>query len=59
MSNTSKTDLVRLDKMTDTKIDTSDIAELDADFFIRAELREPGKEPITLRVDGGVAKGKT
>ena len=41
MTQTSKTDWERLAKMKDKEIDTSDIPELDAEFFRRAELRVP------------------
>ncbi len=50
----SKTDWQRLEVMTDADIDTSDIPELGADFFARAELRNPPKQPVTLRLDADV-----
>jgi len=54
MNKTSKTDWVRLAEMDDEAIDTSDIAELDDDFFQKAELRVPAKQPVTLRIDEDV-----
>jgi len=51
MSKASKTDWQRLAGMDDSAIDTSDIPELDEDFFRRAELRVPPKCSVTLRVD--------
>lgn len=49
MTQTSKTDWERLAKMKDKEIDTSDIPELDAEFFRRAELRVPVKQAVTIR----------
>lgn len=41
--------------MSDEEIDTSDIAPLDKEFFVDAELRLPQpKELITLRLDHDV-----
>ncbi len=54
MNKTSKTDWKRLAEMEDKAIDTSDIAELDDDFFKKAELRVPAKQPVTLRIDEDV-----
>jgi len=54
MNKTSKTDWKRLAEMDDEAIDTSDIAELDDDFFQKAELRVPAKQPVTLRIDEDV-----
>lgn len=54
MSKRSKTDLKRLVRMSDEDIDTSDIPELDEDFFRRAELRVPRKQPVTIRLDADV-----
>tara|TARA_R110000823_G_scaffold238594_2_gene363908 strand:- start:1296 stop:1550 length:255 start_codon:yes stop_codon:yes gene_type:complete len=54
MKKTSKTDWKRLTEMEDKAIDTSDIAELDDDFFEKAELRVPAKQPVTLRIDEDV-----
>lgn len=36
------------------KVDTSDIPELDDDFFERAELRLPVKQTVTIRLDSDV-----
>lgn len=54
MTQTSKTDWERLAKMSDESIDTSDIPELDADFFQRAQLRVPVKQAVTIRLDADV-----
>ena len=54
MSKASKTDWQRLARMKDKDIDTSDIPELDDEFFKRAELRVPPKQPVTLRLDADV-----
>lgn len=54
MKKTSKTDINRLSNMDDSQIDLSDIPELDADFFEKAEIRLPNKEPVTLRLDADV-----
>ncbi|WP_248921000.1 BrnA antitoxin family protein [Pseudomonas entomophila] len=35
-------------------VDTSDIPELDDDFFRRAELRLPAKQTVTMRLDADV-----
>lgn len=51
----SKTDWARIDAMTDDDIDTSDIPELDDDFFASAELRMPkNTTPVMLSVDSDV-----
>jgi len=45
----------RVDAMSDSEIDFSDIPPLDDDFFATAELRLPQrKEPITIRLDSDV-----
>ena len=49
-----KTDLKKLDAMKDKDIDTSDIPELDDDFFRNAEIRLPDKRPVTIRLDSDV-----
>lgn len=54
MSNGSKTDWERLAKTDDQGIDTSDIPELDDDFFRRAEVHLPGKKAVTIRLDADV-----
>lgn len=54
MNKESRTDWKRLAEMDDEAIDTSDIAELDDDFFQKAELRVPAKQPVTLRIDEDV-----
>lgn len=52
MKKSSKTDWQRIDSMSDSEIDTSDIPALDADFFSNAQVRMPRpKELITLRLD--------
>lgn len=54
MSTTSKTDWKRLSAMTDKDIDTSDIPELDEDFFRNAQVKLPKKHSVTLRLDSDV-----
>lgn len=54
MSKTSKTDWKRLSDLQDEAIDTSDIPELDDEFFRKAELKIPAKQPVTLRLDSDV-----
>ncbi|MGR4975021.1 BrnA antitoxin family protein [Pseudomonas sp. LARHCG127] len=56
MSKPSKTDWERLAKLDDADIDTSDIPELDEDFFRRAELRVPVKQAVTIRLDADVVE---
>ena len=48
-TNTSKTDWARLARQDDKDIDTSDVPELDEDFFRHAELRVPAKQTVTIR----------
>ena len=54
MNKRSKTDWKRLSETKDKDIDTSDIPELDDDFFRRAEIKVPVKQPVTLRLDTDV-----
>lgn len=54
MSKASKTDWKRLAESDDKDIDTSDIPELGDDFFLKAELRVPTKQPVTIRLDEDV-----
>ncbi|WP_263322587.1 BrnA antitoxin family protein [Endozoicomonas sp. Mp262] len=54
MKKTPGTDWKRLESMKDEEIDTSDIPELDDDFFNEAELRVPVKKPVTIRLDADV-----
>lgn len=56
MKKASKTDWKRVSAMTDKQIDTSDIAELDDEFFRNAKLTTPPKQPVTLRLDSDVLK---
>lgn len=48
MSKASKTDWKRLSELKDEDIDTSDIPELDDEFFSKAKLRIPGKQTLLL-----------
>ena len=49
---TTKTNWKRLDAMTDDEIDTSDIPELDQEWFKTAEVVLPHKKKaISLRID--------
>lgn len=54
MNKKSRTDWKRLAEMEDKDIDTSDIPELDDEFFNNAKIRMPSKQPVTLRVDSDV-----
>lgn len=52
---TSRTDWEKLAAKPDAEIDTSEIAELDADFFRHAEVRMPqAKQMVSLRLDSDV-----
>ena len=51
----SKTNWDKVKAKSDSEIDTSDIPELDPDFFKSAELRMPfTKKSITVRLDADV-----
>ncbi len=51
----TKSDLRRLDAMSDANIDYSDIPELDAAFFRDARVVvPPGKKQLTVRLDADV-----
>ena len=51
----SHTDWRELEQMPDEKIDTSDVPELDEDFFHQAKIRLPaGKQLVSLRLDRDV-----
>ena len=51
----TKSDLKRLDAMSDANIDYSDIPELDAAFFRDARVVvPPGKKQLTVRLDADV-----
>ena len=51
----SKTNWRKLQAQTDSEIDTSEIPELDPDFFKSADLRMPSKKAsITVRLDSDV-----
>ena len=55
MKKRSKSDWSRVDGLSDTDIDTTDIPPLDDDFFANAEVRLPKKKvPITIRLDSDV-----
>ena len=54
MAKSSGTDWKRLKSMTDEKIDTSEMPELDEAFFKNAAWRLPGKQPVTIRIDKDV-----
>jgi len=54
MKNKSKTNLTKLDTLSDTDIDYSDIPELDDYFFSNATVVDHTKTPISLRVDTDV-----
>ena len=48
MNEPLKTDWARLGRMTDEEVDTSDITELDDDFFERATLCMPESDSVAL-----------
>lgn len=51
MNKKLQSDWARVDAMTDDEIDTSDVPELDADFFAQATLRTPSvSQAGSLRV---------
>ena len=54
MAKLSSTDWKRLKSLKDRNIDTSDIPELDPEFFQNAVWRLPGKQPVTIRIDTDV-----
>ncbi|MFK0093411.1 BrnA antitoxin family protein [Pseudomonas sp. NPDC090592] len=54
MTKSSKTDWNRLARQDDKDIDTTDIPELDDEFFRQAELRVPAKQAVTIRLDSDV-----
>ncbi len=54
MNKALKTDWKRLEAMTDAEIDTSEIPELDEDFFTHAEIKLPQKKSVTMRLDADV-----
>ncbi|CAO3304705.1 MULTISPECIES: BrnA antitoxin family protein [Pseudomonas] len=54
MTKSSRTDWSRLARQDDKDIDTSDIPELDQDFFRQAELHVPAKQTVTIRLDSDV-----
>ena len=49
MRKASKTDWKRLAEMKDEAIDTSDIPELDDEFFHHAKIKTPSDQPVTSR----------
>ena len=54
MKKQSKTDWERLRAMRDEDVDTSEIPELDKDFFKKAVIWPGTKKQITLRLDPDV-----
>ena len=51
----SQTDWQRLATTPDTEIETSEVPELDKDFFRHAQIRMPeGKQMVSLRLDSDV-----
>ncbi len=51
----SRTDWEKLEKVSDDKIDTTDVPELDEAFFRHAKVRLPaGKQLVSLRIDRDV-----
>lgn len=54
MKKVSNTDWDKLAKIKDKDIDTSDMPELDEEFFRKAEIRVPPKQSVTMRLDADV-----
>ena len=54
MAKSSNTDWNRLKALKEEKIDTSEIPELDEEFFKKAVWRLPGKQSVTIRIDTDV-----
>ena len=54
MAKSSNTDWNRLKTLKEEKIDTSEIPELDEEFFKKAVWRLPGKQSVTIRIDTDV-----
>lgn len=54
MTKASKTDWGRLARQDDHDIDTSEIPELDDEFFQHAQLQVPAKKAVTIRLDADV-----
>jgi len=54
MKTVSNTDWTKLASLKDAEINTSDIAELDDDFFKHAEIKVPPKKSVTMRLDADV-----
>lgn len=55
MKRRSQTDWARVDALTDSEIDLSEVPELDESFFANAILRMPsGLETITVHIDPDV-----
>jgi uncharacterized protein (DUF4415 family) len=53
----TKSDLARLDRMTDDDIDYSDIPPLGKEFFTKATVAwPPAKQQLTIRLDADVLK---
>jgi uncharacterized protein (DUF4415 family) len=53
----TKTDLARIDRMTDKDIDYSDIPALDDSFFTRPTVQwPPAKQQVTVRIDTDVLR---
>lgn len=51
----SRTDWKKLTAKSDAEIDTSDVPELDTDFFRHAQVRMPkAKQMVSLRLDSDV-----
>lgn len=55
MNKPLESDWVRIDKLTDNEIDTSDIPPLTAEFFARAKVRPPQHfVTLTMQIDAEV-----
>jgi uncharacterized protein (DUF4415 family) len=57
MKNTlTQTDWKQLESLSDDKIDTSDIPELDESFFTQAQLRQVSQQTVNLKLDTDIIK---
>lgn len=47
----SQTNLAKIDSLSDSDIDYSDIPELEDNFWVNAKVVEHAKKPISIRID--------
>lgn len=53
-SGLTQSDWKRLESLADDEIDTSDIPELDENFFAQAQFRQIGQKTVKLQLDSDV-----